>query len=224
MNINANPINPPFFNRAATYLSNRFSSLRIDEKITVIGLGIFALYLTFCTCRYFYNLRKLEDGQGKTIDFFGYVQEGEFKDGKLNGQGRKEYFMGGVQEGEFKDGELNGQGKDTFFGDDWASKIFGFRGDCVREGEFKDGRLHGKGTLQAADYKKYFFFGDFIPGHLAEGTFEHGDLNGNGEITYPGERTEEGEFKDSLLHGQGKRTYDNGKVEEGAFKNGSFVG
>ena len=155
----------------------------------------------------------VEDGQGKKTYPDGSVEEGEFKNDKLEGKGKRTLkggilYAGDVFEGEFKGGLLNSQGKRTFY-------------DQIWEGEFKDNNFQrGKITYPGGTVAK----GEFTDHTLLPGDFKGCKLNGRGHLTWKnGEEVWEGEFKDHRLNGPGKRTFSDGRVEEGVFYNGDLI-
>lgn len=165
-------------------------------------------------------------GKGKytnTLDNkIRYVEEGEFKNDKLNGQGKWTWYKDDgttiwlVHEGNFIDGELNGQGKKTAYNID--GKTIG----ATQEGNFVNDHLNGQGK-----YTQYKDDGKTIS-WIYEGNHTNGSANGQGKKTRyrNGEvySVYEGEWVKGKENGQGTMTYADGRVESGTWKDGEFVG
>ena len=198
-------INIPSFSFAVYFFKESLMpSLSAQQKKIIIIASLALACLTAC---YMINRScfrtKIKNGEGRNSYLFGLiVQEGTFKNGKLNGQGKTIWnipFLARLEEeGEFEDDKLNGQGKIT-------------TGGIEQEGEFKNSELNGQGKITDSD------------GTVTEGEFKNNELNGQGKITKPDGSTEEGEFKNFDLNGQGKKTYPDGKVEEGLFEKGVLI-
>ena len=192
-------INIPSFSFAVSFFKESLMpSLSAQQKKILIIASLAFACLTAC---YMINRScfraKIKNGEGRNSYLFGLiVQEGTFKNGKLNGQGKTilniPLLVRLEEEGEFENDKLNGQGKIT-------------TGGIVQEGEFKNSELNGQGKMT-------------FSGTVAEGEFKYNELNGQGKITKPDGSTEEGEFMNFDLNGQGKKTYPGGKVEEGLFE------
>ena len=179
------------------------------------------------------------------------VQEGEFKNDKLNGQGKETLYKDDgktiwfIEEGNYIDGKLNGQGKETHYNDD-GKTIW-----CIAEGNYTDGNRNGyeKLTYYRNDGKTIssIFESNYTDGkqnsqgkrtayeddgktisYIEEGEFKSGDLNGQGKRTgyRNGEvySVYEGEWVKGKENGQGTMTYADGTVQSGTWKDGEFVG
>ena len=165
-------------------------------------------------------------GKGKytnTLDNkIRYVEEGEFKNDKLNGQGKWTWYNDDgttiwlVHEGNFIDEKLNGQGKKTAYNID--GKTIG----ATQEGNFINGKLNGQGK-----YTQYKDDGKTIS-WIYEGNHTNGYANGQGKKTRyrNGEvySVYEGEWVKGKENGQGTMTYADGTVQSGTWKDGEFVG
>lgn len=165
-------------------------------------------------------------GKGKytnTLDNrIRFVEEGEFKNDKLNGQGKWTWYNDDgttiwlVHEGNFIDEKLNGQGKKTAYNID--GKTIG----ATQEGNFINDKLNGQGK-----YTEYKDDGKTIS-WIHEGNYTNGSANGQGKKTRyrNGEvySVYEGEWVKGKENGQGTRTYADGRVESGTWKDGEFVG
>lgn len=150
----------------------------------------------------------------------GYTYEGNWTDGKACGKGKYTYILGNkissVEEGEFKNDKLNGQGKHTSYNDDGKTI------DWIDEGNYIDGELNGQGkwTLYKDDGKtiSYIEEGEFKSGDLNgqgkctlyinggvysvyEGEWVNGKRNGQGTMTYADGRVESGTWKDGKFVG-----------------------
>ena len=81
------------------------------------------------------------------------VQEGEFKNDKLNGQGKEMFYkydgktVSAIYEGNYIDGHVTGQGKYTQYQN---GEVY-----FVYEGEWVNGRRNGQGTMTFADGSVY---------------------------------------------------------------------
>ena len=130
-------------------------------------------------------------GKGKlTFEYdnkISSVEEGEFKNDKLNGQGKRTYYnddgktISLCYEGNFTNGKLNGQGKETLYGDDGKTI------STIKEGEFKNDELNGQGKwtlyINGGVYSVY------------EGEWVNGKRNGQGTRTYADGTVQSGTWK-----------------------------
>lgn len=150
------------------------------------------------------------------------VEEGEFKNDKLNGQGKWTYYkddgttIKAIYVGNYIDGEWNGQGKKTNYNNDGKTI------SSIYEGNYTNNNANGQGK-----YTQYKDDGKTIS-FMQEGNFIKGELNGQGkETSYRnGEvySVYEGEWVNDKENGQGTKTYADGRVESGTWKDGEFVG
>ena len=148
----------------------------------------------------------------------GFIYEGNWVDGKACGKGKLTYCMrknkiSSVQEGEFKNDKLNGQGKETLYKDDGKTIWF------IEEGNFIKGELNGQGkfTSYKDDGKTIIltYEGNYIDGkrngygkethykfnYVYEGEWVKGKENGQGTRTYADGRVESGTWKDGEFVG-----------------------
>lgn len=130
-------------------------------------------------------------GKGKytnTLDNkIRYVEEGEFKNDKLNGQGKWTWYKDDgktiwfIEEGEFKNDELNGQGKRTYYRDDGKTI------SSICEGNYIDGKRNGYGK------ETYYQNGEVYS--VYEGEWVNGKRNGQGTRTYADGTVQSGTWK-----------------------------
>lgn len=179
------------------------------------------------------------------------VEEGEFKNDKLNGQGKWTYYkddgttIKAIYVGNYIDGEWNGQGKKTNYNNDGKTISSIYEGNytnndvngqvkwtvynddgktisCIYEGNYTNGNPNGQG--KAMVYKDD---GKTVSA-IYEGNWTNGNSNGQGKWTVyrNGEvySVYEGEWVNGKRNGQGTMTYADGRVESGTWKDGEFVG
>lgn len=179
------------------------------------------------------------------------VEEGEFKNDKLNGQGKWTYYkddgttIKAIYVGNYIDGEWNGQGKKTNYNNDGKTISSIYEGNytnndvngqvkwtvynddgktisCIYEGNYTNGNPNGQG--KAMVYKDD---GKTVSA-IYEGNWTNGNSNGQGKWTVyrNGEvySVYEGEWVNGKRNGQGTMTYADGTVESGTWKDGIFVG
>lgn len=153
----------------------------------------------------------------------GGVYQGDIKQGLFHGQGTLKYNDGTYYDGLFKNGLYHGQG--TLVYSDGLSYQGEFSEGALSgkfitlspdenlnyQGELLNGVMHGQGTLTADDY-------------VYAGSFNKGNFQGQGKITYDNGVVYEGEFSNNLFQGQGVFLDDDGSRYEGQFKDNRYHG
>lgn len=160
---------------------------------------------------------------------------GGFQNGEYHGQGtlyREGYadieYSGIFENGEkiffpyqnefyFDNGEISFHGEQSKTKSGETMKVYYPGGNIYYSGEWEDNQINGEGII----------FHDVYPEQKeAEGSFENGELNGDGKTFYQsGTLKEEGTFAEGKLEGNGKTYYTNGNLHlEGKFTAGDLDG
>ena len=156
---------------------------------------IILIFIPLVSSLTYHLIKRKVEGKIKTIKYdYGFIYEGEIKDGKRHGYGI--FYIGNeyLFEGKYKDDKRDGFGIEEYINGD------------IFEGEFKDDIRNGYGIEE------------FNDGVLFEGEFKDYKRNGFGiEESNDGDIFE-GEFKNDKRNGFGIEVYNNGDLFEGKYK------
>lgn len=165
----------------------------------------------------------LPDGKGKMMFFSNKESyEGDFKMGEMTGQGTYCFSDNTVYSGSIENGSFNGKGRikwengTEYIGEFVDSALCG-KGKISNiqnekyDGLFDNNEFNGKGTY-------YYSNGDIF-----EGNFEYGVKRGKGIYRRNDNVIFEGNWNDDLPNGNGEITYLGNKLN-GFWRNGVFVG
>mmetsp|Transcript_20691 Transcript_20691/g.37290 ORF Transcript_20691/g.37290 Transcript_20691/m.37290 type:complete len:458 (-) Transcript_20691:176-1549(-) len=148
------------------------------------------------------------------------IYEGEFKENLFHGRGKLEMPGGAVYEGSFLRGKPDGdaceyqlKGNDEIYSGDFRSgKRSGF-GEASSsifnyKGYFKDDKPHGEGIMTVkSGSRNLVMSGDWVAG----------ELDGNGDITWPTGAKYSGKVSKGVMSGLGAFTFEDGSNWEGKF-------
>jgi hypothetical protein len=145
------------------------------------------------------NTPTLKDGLG-TLTFTNGTYFGDVKNGGMNGWGTLTLFSGEIQEGEFKNNKLNGQATVThhppsqYAGQEYVGMYkdsmkhgkgrLKFPSGEIQDGEFKNDKLNGQGQILLVTGERYV------------GMFKNNERNGQGTNYFTDGRVQEGIWKD----------------------------
>eukprot|EP01130_Rhizamoeba_saxonica_P017074 TRINITY_DN8114_c0_g1_i1.p1 TRINITY_DN8114_c0_g1~~TRINITY_DN8114_c0_g1_i1.p1 ORF type:complete len:996 (+),score=250.18 TRINITY_DN8114_c0_g1_i1:19-3006(+) len=180
-------------------LNVRFETYEFDFGAKFSGSWKLSKFDGLGTLEYFGNIYTgawkdgIRHGKGKQVYRSGHIYTGYWQHDVPYGNGKLEYNDGSMYVGEWKHGMRDGEGRLLFSNND------------VYEGTWKDDRMDGSGHLQ-----------------LSSGLSYHGDLvkdeyDGTGYLELPTGTIYEGEFSEGKKHGSGTLLHKDGSTYKGEF-------